>query len=179
MNEVGMVVCCSHTGWRTAREVIDLSSAPVIFSHSNAFALTAHPRNLPDDLIRACAARGGVIGINGVSLLLGADGGDTEAERAMARHVDHLVQLVGPAHVGLGLDYAFDHQEITDYLVRLAHTYPAELGYTVGMHMLAPESIPRVVDELLRLGYGQEVIAGFLGGNWLRVAEQVWKPARS
>ncbi|QGN55643.1 hypothetical protein GKE62_14930 [Novosphingobium sp. Gsoil 351] len=59
MERVGMIVCCSHTGHRTAREVIDAAGMPVIFSHSNCSALYDHYRNIPDDLIRACADAGG------------------------------------------------------------------------------------------------------------------------
>ena len=71
MARVGIVACCSHTGYRTAREAIDESPTPVIFSHSNARALVDHPRNIPDDLIKACAARGGVVGVNGIGIFLG------------------------------------------------------------------------------------------------------------
>src|SRR5690606_36645690 len=84
MTRVGMIVCCSHTGYRTAREVIDYSKNPVIFSHSNPRALRDHPRNIPDELMKACAARGGVVGINGIGLFLGENDNSTEA---IVRHI--------------------------------------------------------------------------------------------
>ena len=59
MDAAGMVKCCSHTGYRTARDVLERSELPVVFSHSNAVALRDHPRNIPDDLIIACAQTGG------------------------------------------------------------------------------------------------------------------------
>ena len=62
MTRVGMLPCCSHTGWRTAMQVMEHVGGPVIFSHSNSHAVHAHPRNIPDELIKACAATGGVIG---------------------------------------------------------------------------------------------------------------------
>lgn len=71
MNRVGMIVDCSHTGYRTAREAMDASEAPVIFSHSNARALCDHERNIPDDLIKAAAETGGFVGVTGVSMFLG------------------------------------------------------------------------------------------------------------
>jgi Membrane dipeptidase (Peptidase family M19) len=78
--DCGMIVCCSHAGYRTAREVIDCSANPVIFSHSNPRALRDHARNIPDDLMRSCAARGWVIGINGIDLFL-------DENRPMSRHI--------------------------------------------------------------------------------------------
>lgn len=93
MEKVGMQVCCSHTGHRTAREVLEIATKPVIFSHSNPSALHSHPRNIPDDLIRACATTGGVIGINGIGPFLGNNDNSSET---FARHVDYVVQLVGP-----------------------------------------------------------------------------------
>ena len=71
MERVGMLLCLSHTGHRTVREVLAVATQPLIFSHSNCSALHPHPRNIPDDLIRACAATGGVVGINGVGIFLG------------------------------------------------------------------------------------------------------------
>ena len=100
MTRVGMVPCCSHTGWRTAMQVMEHAAGPVIFSHSNSHAVHAHPRNIPDELIKACAATGGVIGINGVGPFLGV--GEDGPVAAMVRHIDHMVQLVGPDHVGPG-----------------------------------------------------------------------------
>ena len=76
MERVGMVVCCSHTGYRTARDVLKMATKPVVFSHSNAHDIVAHPRNLPDDLVRECAQTGGVVGVNGIGLFLGPADGD-------------------------------------------------------------------------------------------------------
>jgi membrane dipeptidase len=85
MARVGMVTCCSHTGERTSLEVIEHSKSPVIFSHSNPRALLDHPRNIRDHVIRACAAKGRLIGINGVGVFLGPN--DTRSEM-VARHID-------------------------------------------------------------------------------------------
>ena len=124
MERLGMLVCCSHTGHRTARDVLAMASRPVIFSHSNPSALKAHPRNIPDELIRACAATGGVVGINGIGTFLGDNDNRSET---FARHIDYVVQLVGPEHVALGLDYVFDSAEMDAYLAEMAHTFPPEL----------------------------------------------------
>lgn len=172
MARVGMLACCSHTGYRTAREAIDASPTPVIFSHSNPRALRDHPRNIPDDLIRACAARGGVIGINGIGLFLGENDASSET---LARHVQYVADLVGVAHVGLGLDYTFDHDEVDEYVASHPEIFPPHLGYGAGMHMVEPEQLPELTDILLARGWADADVAAVLGGNWMRVARQVWR----
>lgn len=172
MERVGMQVCCSHTGHRTVRDVFDVATRPVIFSHSNPSALHPHPRNIPDDLIRACAATGGVVGINGIGSFLGENDNRSET---FARHIDHVAQLVGPQHVALGLDYVFDTQELDDYLAKMGHTFPAELGYQKGIRMVAPEQLPSVVETLQNWGYSDADLQAVLGGNLMRLARTVWK----
>ena len=172
MARIGMVTCCSHTGYKTAMEAIEYSSNPVIFSHSNARALKDHPRNIPDDTIKSCANRGGVIGINGIGIFLG----DADASTAqIIRHIDYISDLVGPEHVGLGIDFAFDEQELNDYVANNPLLFPKKMGYGQGMQMAKPEQIPEIGDELARKGYSDAEVSGILGNNFLRVAELVWK----
>lgn len=175
MDEVGMVLCCTHSGYRTAREAMAYAKGPTIFSHSNANALRNHPRNIGDDLIRGCAAKGGVVGINGVALFLNEN--NDASSQALACHVDYVAQLVGPQHVGLGLDFVFDRQELDDYLEKMAPTFPAAFGYRAGIRLAQPEYIPGVVENLLRRGYRDDDIQAILGGNWMRVARATWKSA--
>jgi membrane dipeptidase len=174
MERVGMVVCVSHTGHRTVRDVFDVATKPVIFSHSNAAALHAHPRNIPDDLIRACAATGGLVGINGVGIFLGAN--DIRSE-TYARHVDHVVQLVGPEHVSFALDYVFDTQELDEYLEKMRSTFPPGFGYELGARFVAPEQLAEIVAVLQGWGYDDAALTKILGGNLRRVAAATWRPA--
>jgi membrane dipeptidase len=176
MERVGMLVCCSHTGHRTVRDVFAAASRPVIFSHSNPSALHAHGRNIPDDLIHACANTGGVVGINGIGNFLGNNDNSSET---FARHVDYVVQLVGPQHVALGLDYVFDTQELDDYLEKMGNIFPAELGYQKGVLMVAPEQLEGIVQILMNWGYQDADIQAVLGGNLMRLARQVWKSPRA
>jgi membrane dipeptidase len=173
MERVGMQVCVSHTGHRTARDVFEASTQPVIFSHSNCAAVHAHPRNIPDDLIRACAATGGVVGINGVGIFLGRN---DISSQAYARHVDHVVQLVGPAHVSVALDYVFDVSELEEHLAQMKATFPPDLGYELGARFVPPEQIEEIVATLQGWGYIADDLKALLGGNLLRLARTVWKP---
>jgi len=172
MDRVGMIKCCSHTGYRTAREILDQSQTPVIFSHSNARHLRDHPRNIPDDLIKACAATGGVVGINGVGLFLGE--GEPTSD-AFVRHVDYVSQLVGAEHVALGLDYMFGGSGVGEPGRKSRELWPVEWGYRSGMGFLPPEAIPDIADGLVRLGYPPAAIRGIFGENLMRVAKIVWK----
>ncbi|MFV3314646.1 dipeptidase [Pseudomonas sp. NY15374] len=172
MARVGMIGCCSHTGYRTARQAIDASPSPLIFSHSNPRALFQHPRNIPDDLIRACAARGGVIGINGIGLFLG---GNDASPSNVARHVLYVAELVGIEHVGIGLDFIHDRQEVDAFLAANPDKFPPHLGYSAGMDMLSPAELPALANELATHGMSEADLAAVFGGNWLRMAEQVWR----
>lgn len=174
MARVGMVACCSHTGHRTTMDVMNYTSQPVIFSHSNPRALHDHPRNIRDEAMRACAATGGVVGINGIGIFLGQNDNSTET---FVRHVDYAVQLIGAEHVGLGLDYVFDAAELDDYLVSMASTFPEGFSYQAGMKMIEPERLSDIVEALVKRGYPEPAIGGILGGNFMRVARDVWRPA--
>lgn len=172
MTRVGMVLCCTHTGYRTAREAIEYSKRPVIFSHSNPRAVWDHPRNIPDDLMRACARTGGVVNLNGIGIFLGENDNSTEA---LLRHIDYVCELIGPEHVGLGLDYVFDSSEVEDLVRSRPDIFPPEKGYRSGIAMIEPERFPRIAEALLRAGYSESQVQGILGHNNLRVAAQVWR----
>jgi len=170
MNRVGMLVDCAHTGYRTMMETVEASTSPVIISHTNVHALRAHDRCVRDDQIEACAASGGIMGITGLSPFLGE--GPATVSR-FVDHVDHIAQLVGPEHVGLGLDYVFDMAAFEAF-VAASDAYSASGGYS-GMTQLELEDAPRITEELLRRGYGEKEVRGILGENWLRVCRKVWR----
>jgi membrane dipeptidase len=180
MNRVGMVVDCSHSSYKTTMEAMDRSTAPVVFSHSNALSLANHGRNIRDEQIRACAEGGGVIGINGLNLFLGDS--DKSKPETVARHAAYMADLVGAEHVGISLDFdpplpvpagevSGVEQAIDDNPVY----WPPEAGYDKTVEFLALDKLPQIVEELFRLGFAGTDVAGILGGNFRRVAEQVWK----
>jgi membrane dipeptidase len=172
MERVGMVVCCSHTGVRTAQQVMEHATRPVIFSHSNAKALWDNRRNIDDGLMRACADTGGVVGINGLDQFLGPRGSGAEA---MVRHIDYAIRLIGIDHVGIGLDFVFDPQEIVDFTAAMHAKYPDNPDYFEPMRFVPPERLVDVAAGLFALGYGDSDLAKVLGENHLRIARQVWK----
>jgi membrane dipeptidase len=176
MNRVGMMVDVSHCGYRTSMDVFELSSAPVIFSHSSMRGVWEHDRNIRDDQALACAGTGGVIGINGVGIFLG----DNDASpQAMARHIDYAVQLAGPDHVGIGSDYVFDNEDLNRELARNPGIFPASYRRWERLDFFPPEQLVPLAAELARLGYSDSEVAGVMGGNFLRVAGSVWKPQRN
>ena len=169
MNRVGMVVDASHMGYRATLDAFEVSEKPVIFSHSNPGGLRSHVRNISDEQIRACAGTGGVIGINGIGDFLGGITSEKVIE-----HIEYVMDLVGPEHVGIGLDYVVDKQELMDYLKAYPEIYPPDKMKDL-LAFVEPEQFPELTELLSQRGYSEQVISGILGGNFLRVAKAVWK----
>jgi membrane dipeptidase len=202
MNRVGIMVDISHVSDKTFYDALSVSQAPLIASHSSCRAICNAPRNMTDDMIRALAAKGGVIQINyhvgflsqqfrdasdaqkdlmkaqeeEVKKRCGdSDGCSTiEGERLtrqlvaegklpkvgwelIVEHIDHAVKLVGADHVGLGSD--FD-------------------GANMPYGMEDATHLPQITDALLKKGYSESDVQKILGGNTLRVMEQVEATAR-
>lgn len=176
MNRAAMIVDGSHTGHRTSMEAMEISTKPVIFSHSNAFTLVPHYRNIKDDQIKACARTGGIIGINGVNEFLGSEKATTEA---MFRHVDYIARLVGPEHVGVGLDYVKDYDAIWRWMQDNPDLWPDNDGAApIYPDHAQPEQILELAAMLLNSGYSRFDVRGILGENYLRVLRQHERPAR-
>jgi membrane dipeptidase len=173
MNRVGMLVDGSHSGYRTSMEAAEMSEAPFIYSHSNPFAICPHYRSIRDDQMKACAATGGVIGINGVGYFVGDNDASTEA---IFRCLDYAVELVGSEHIGLGFDYIYDLDNIVAWREAAPLIWPAYEGRMMPKHNFAgPEQMVDLVQVMLAHGYPDDAIVGILGGNWERVARKVWK----
>ncbi len=176
MNRVGIIVDCSHAGYRSTLDIIEASTRPVVFSHSNPAAVWQHQRNIRDEQIRACAAGGGVIGLNGMGIFLG----DNDiAVDTMLRHVAYVSDLVGSAHIGVGFDYSPDIDvDIGDILRSRPDFWPAGQQYdTRGIKHGGPRQLPALVDGLSAAGFDDTAIRGFLGENFRRVAAASWQPA--
>ncbi|ATN85355.1 dipeptidase [Coxiella burnetii] len=172
MNRVGMLIDLSHGGIKTSLEAIEASKDPVIFSHSNAYGVATHIRNLIDEQIIAVARKGGVVGVNGVALFLGAE---KSSSKKFVDHIDYMTNLVGSSnHISLGLDLVYFHEILEMFYKKAgATTYPK--GYLGSMDSFQPEKIDELIEELLKRGYSDSAIKNILGGNFFRVAKRVWK----
>ncbi len=176
MQALGMFVDCSHTGHRTTMEVMALATRPVIFSHANPRALRDHQRNILDEQATACAATDGVVGVNGIGLFLGDDDIRTAC---MADHVEYYLDLIGPAHVGVGLDYfptaTSEHDEGFNAVLAENADYWPSAQYPGGEVRCAhPTQLQSLAGELLDRGYDEQTVKQVLGENFARVAQALW-----
>ena len=174
MNRVGMLVDCSHAGHQTTLDIMQESSGPVVFTHSNPRALWDHQRNISDQQIRACAATGGVIGLNGMGIFLG----DNDVSVAtMLRHVRYVYELVGSEHIGIGFDYSPEVDVDIGVILRSRPDYwPTGQQYdTRGIQHAGPAQLPELIAALADSGFDDTAIRGFLGENFHRVANSVWR----
>jgi membrane dipeptidase len=176
VNDAGMLLDCSHTGRRCSLDIVAASRHPVIFSHANPLALAEHGRNITDEQIRACAATGGLVGISGLSFFLGCEKPDAEA---VARHAAYIANLVGIEHVGIGLDICLQQEALDDAPwggFDPGYWWPSEAGYAVD----APptytpiETWTQLPQALQKVGMRVAEADLVMGGNMLRVAQQVW-----
>ena len=201
LNRLGVMVDISHVADKTFYDALAVTTAPVIASHSSCRAIANHPRNMTDDMLRALAKNGGVAMINYEVSFLSEEyrvasekkSGDVVARLAamskqcggdeacatleeskinreamekgqlpkvtwekIVEHIDHAVKVAGADHVGLGSD--FD-------------------GATMPFGMEDASKLPRITDALLKKGYSARDVENILGGNVLRVMEQVERAA--
>lgn len=173
MNRVGMTVDASHASYRSSMDLIERSTTPVVFTHSNAQGAWDHQRNVTDEQIIACARRGGVIGLNGLAIFLG----DNDiSDHVLLRHLFYLIDLAGVDHVGLGFDYTPDVDvDLSAVLAARPDYWPPGQQYdTPKIGHAGPNVMPVLVEGMLKRGVSEDEVAGVLGGNFARVAKQCW-----
>jgi len=152
MNRTGMMVDISHAGIQTFYDTLDISAKPIVASHSSSRALCNHPRNLTDEQLRALAAKGGVAQVTLYNGFL-KEKGQATIEDAI-RHLNHMVDVMGIEHVGIGTDFDGDG----------------------GINGCASASeLINFTRCLLKERYSEEDIRRIWGGNFLRVMEEVQK----
>jgi len=176
VNDAGIIVDCAHTGRLCSLDIMAASSKPVVFSHANPFGLLPHGRNVTDEQIQACAATGGVVCISGLSWFLGAEQ-PTAAD--VARHISYVADLVGTAHVGVGLDICVSQKDLDDTPpgeFDPAYWWPESAGYRAGRMpaYTSPAAWKSLPLELRKLGMAPNEIEQVLGRNMLRVARATW-----
>jgi membrane dipeptidase len=182
MNEARVIVDCSHTGYHTTMEAIEVSSAPVVFSHANPRAV--HNCNIRDDQIKAVAATGGLVGVLGYPAFVSSQ--PQASLPQFVSHIDYVVELVGIDHVALGIDYFLgqhpimnlaDAQRLYGELVARnlwdpANYPPPPYRYPHGID--TPEGFPNLTRFLLERGYKADEVLKIMGENWVRVFRAVW-----
>jgi membrane dipeptidase len=176
MNRLGMAIDLSHAGDRTALQTCELSTAPVFLSHSGARALFPEAKLKEDDLLRAVADTGGVIGIEAAPNTTTLPGKPHSIETVMA-HAEHCIEVMGIDHVAFGPDTLFgDHVELhRRYAGNFgAQEQPAhvEIDHVAGLEN--PSEFPNILRWLVAHGYSDEQIAMLAGGNVLRALRDVW-----
>ena len=180
MNELGILVDSAHSGRQTTLDAVAFSKRPPIFSHTNCAALNEHPRNKTDEQIRALAAKGGVMGLTTVNVMIKRDLPVTLEH--LLDHVDHIVKLVGIDHVGFGSDcqvrgWPTDPKKKDEFLAFYGEPYfkPSyRFRYPLGTEGANDEHKWKYATAgLLKRGYKDDAIAKILGGNWLRVIADV------
>jgi membrane dipeptidase len=180
MNALGIVVDVSHGGAVTARDAIEFSTTPVIFSHAHPAAVSPHTRAVDDDLIRAMADQGGVIGMTALSGFLY----DPERPRErpslkmLVRHIEHIANLVGIDHVGIALD--FEETNTPEHYEAARRANPElNTGWSWDdkrIHNLTEVGdFPNVTAALVAAGFSDADIKKILGENYLRVFNSVWR----
>lgn len=166
MNEVGMAVDISHCSDRTSLDAVAASRKPVLATHSNCRALVPHRRCKPDSVIRAVAARGGVLGITVIPAFAGKRQPVTLED--VLDHFDYAARLVGPEHVGLGSDC--DTDAIDPKTGRIRPRY-------VVHGLRHARRTFDIAEGLLRRGYAEKDIELILGGSFRRALAEIWGPA--
>jgi membrane dipeptidase len=176
MNRVGMLVDMSHGGPRTMLDVVELSAQPVANSHSTCRALNDHVRATSDEVIRKMAAKGGVMGIASFRIFVTAAEPTTIED--YVNHIDHVAQLVGIDHVGIGTDsnlYGYDamDQAISDQIKAFqGPLYKFRERQDIdGLN--TPTKYVAIVDRLLARGYSDADVAKVMGGNFRRLLHAV------
>ncbi len=151
-------------------DAIDIVEGPLVASHSNARAVHDHPRNLTDDQIRAVADCGGVIGLN----FYGGYISDPPTCVRMADHLQHMVDLVGIEHFGIGADFLEGTLREVSKLALVESSLGPDMLDNWIEDCQSADKMPVFVAELLKRGFSREELTALLGGNWMRVFEQVW-----
>ena len=188
MNHVGVAVDLSHVGKRATLKAAEVSTKPVLITHSNAEAVVASPRNKSDEEIKAVAGGGGVIGTSVYGAMCWT--GDPQEPPSLddyLRQLDYIVDLVGPDHVGIGTDLP----AVSDLAVVKAVTemtlarsaafigdYVAAFGNEIAGRYIREctdqTGLVHITEALVDRGWSEAHIRGLLGENFLRVFGEIW-----
>jgi membrane dipeptidase len=183
MNELGVAVDLSHSGYRTVSEAIAASSKPVLISHSGCAAVYAHPRNKPDEILRALADRGGYFGVYLMPYLVASP--TVPTRQHVLDHLVHAINVCGADHVGIGSDGSIQEvvlsaaqKSVFDADIarrkKLGIGAPGEDRYPYVPDLNGPDHMETIAAELSRRGQSSSVVEKVLGANFQRVLGEIW-----
>jgi membrane dipeptidase len=189
-NRLGLLLDCSHLGRRASLEIIERSAQPVVFSHSGVNALAENPRNIDDRQIKACAAKGGVVGLSPWGPMVLKKGSTRRPTlKEFMEHIDYVAQLLGSTdNIGIGTDMSLgtypDHipdvwgeavyKDVTGtYDTHISANVRSPLRMVDGFSNYA--EVMNLIAELEKRRYSEADIRKILGENYLRVFDQVWR----
>ncbi len=161
MQELGMVVDVSHLNDKSFYDVVNITTAPIIASHSNCRSLCNNKRNLTDEQIKLIADTGGIIGVNAYGDFVGQNQSDRTVHR-LAEHIVHIIEVAGVEHVGFGFDFC-------DFLEKDNSNFP----YTKGLENI--NNVNNLINSLIELGVNNNDIEKIKYKNFYRVIKQVLK----
>jgi membrane dipeptidase len=180
MNTLGMAVDLGHASDKTKSDALARSKAPVILSHGNCHALNpGAPRATTDDQIRRLAAKGGVMGIADIAFMV--KGAEPVTIDDVIDHYDHVRDLVGIEHVGVGSDAGIESNDLgsptvlKDLLTYADPRYHVHGDHEIVQGLTGPTRMYELTAALVRRKYTEDQIRLILGGNWARVLKDIWR----
>jgi len=181
MNQLGMTIDTAHCGDKTALDVIDHSQKPTFISHVGARALWHTNRMMPDDVLIACAEKGGVIGIEAAPHTTLTEKHPQHSIESYMEHLEYIANLTGIEHVACGPDTLFGdhvglhHAFAAQLSISSSHSGPSfdQVEYVKGLENPG-EVMPNVIRWLVKHGYSDKDIAQVAGLNVLRVLKETW-----
>jgi membrane dipeptidase len=177
LNELGILIDLSHCGIQTTLDAIKHSKAPVLCNHTGARALYPRCKRLKtDDELKALADKGGVVGVSAIPNQL--SGNPEQGIEDVLNHVDYIVKLIGIDHVAIGTDIVFHDQVAAHRSMAKSKPFDLErLGITLAADYMygieSPLEWKNIIRGLVARGYSDEEIAKIVGGNALRIIEEV------
>jgi membrane dipeptidase len=183
MNDLGIAVDLSHSGYRTTSEGIAQSARPVLITHSGCAAVYAHPRNKPDEILKSLADRGGYFGVYLMPYVVASPTIPTREH--VLDHIVHAINVCGSDHVGVGSDGSIQKTVLTaeqkaafdqDIARRkkLGIGAPGEDRYPYVPDLNGPDHMEIIAVELAKRGQPSAVIEKVLGANFQRVIGEIW-----
>lgn len=181
MNKLGMAIDVSHSGDQTCLDVFEASEQPVFITHAGARAVWPTRRMMPDDVLTACARSGGVLGLEAAPHTTLSREHPRHSLDSVMDHFTYCVDLMGIEHVAFGPDTLYgDHVGLhklfaSNLGVHDAHDGPRfdEVPYVAGLEN-PTECFTNIVGWLVKHGYSDDEIKLVVGGNIMRVLDQVW-----